>query len=202
MELLSFPQTPKLFQLAVVRVLNGELGSIKLHFPQRDLKGVSEKRMREHKAVAYAISHLLSHENWHLEHGRDGAPELFENAKRSKFSISITHCSDAPNKTLAAVCICETTRKVGVDIVLMGDERIVRVAPRTMSDRELEEGRLERVWAVKESMFKAFGPGLDFKNDLEVFFDESEVLGEVRGEESRWWVEEIDGVLVSMGPLN
>ena len=200
MELLIFPDSPTLFKMAVVRYVKGDLGSIDQHFPERNLRGFSEKRMEEHIGVVYAISHLLSHENWHIEHGKDGAPELFENAKRSKFSISISHCSSAQDETLAAVCISETTRKIGVDIVLMGDERIRRVALRTMSERERFGGQLEKVWAVKESMFKAFGPGLDFKKDLAVVFDETEVCGAVRGEKIRWWVEEIGGVIVALGP--
>lgn len=200
MELLSFPNPPASFEMAVVRYVEGYLESIKQYFPERNLMGFSEKRMEEHIGVVYAISHLLSHENWYLEHGGDGAPELFENAKRSKFSISISHCSSAQDETLVAVCISETTRKIGVDIVLMGDERIRRVAPRTMSERERVGGQLEKVWAVKESMFKAFGLGLDFKNDLAVVFDETEVCGTVRGEKSRWWVEEIGGVIVALGP--
>lgn len=205
MELLSFPKPPAQFQLAVVRCKDDTSGEISGHFPQRDINAFSNDRLREHVAVVSAISNLINHDNWHLEHGNDvgknGAPELFENAARSKFSISISHCSDAKGATIAAVCLKETTSKIGVDIVLKADERIPRVAPRTMSERELGEGQLERVWAVKESMFKAFGPGMDFKNDLEVTFKKQEVVGKVRGEESQWWVEEKDGMVVAMGPI-
>ena len=72
-----------------------------------------------------------------------------------------------------------------------------------MSESEIKDGKLAEVWALKEAVFKAYGPGVDFKSDIEVEtpIDSEKVKVNFRGENGNWLVHEISCVTLAMGPF-
>jgi len=76
-------------------------------------------------------------------------------------------------------------------------DQLQRIAPRFLSESEraalgTAPAELAAAWAIKECMFKAFGPALDFRTDMEVAWcgmesaKASGVAGHVRGREDRY----------------
>jgi len=173
------------------------------HYPKRDINHLSTGKIAELYAVVQCITDLLREDNWHLQHAQSGAPLLFENAKKSVLSISISHTTDKIEEggvAYAAVILSREAEKIGVDIVLKADLRIKRIAQRVMRDEEIATGRLAEVWACKEAMYKALGPLLDFKKDLKVdFVSENEDL--VVGSGYNWKIYREDKIVVALGPF-
>jgi phosphopantetheinyl transferase (holo-ACP synthase) len=62
---------------------------------------------------------------------------------------------------------------------------------------------LAEIWALKEAVFKAFGPVVDFKRDIKVNFpiERTEATISCRGENRKWLVQEVSCVTLAMGPF-
>ena len=54
----------------------------------------------------------------------------------------------------AVAMIADVDYNIGVDIVYTNDKRLERIANRTMSDNEIEEGNLPEIWALKEAVLR------------------------------------------------
>jgi len=208
MEFIGFPSPPESFKLVVTRVSEGESESfdrdkLQEYFPKRDLSVMRGGRILEHIAVAFAFNKALGHKNWHLEYEKYGGAVLFENGQTSKNKVSISHAHDVDESVLAAVTISEVSYRIGVDLVFRWDERLSRIAPRTMSPEEVESGDLSGVWAIKEAIFKSMGPGIDFKMEIKVFPSTNLPIVEasLRGIKYNWWLAELDGAVIALGPI-
>ena len=177
------------------------------HYPKRDPQGLSKNKIAEHEAVINCLYELVGHENWSIEHEESGEPVLFIGGIRGNIAISISHAIDQVNESNsvahAAVILREgstqESSRIGVDLVIKGDHRLERIADRVMRKEEMEGGRLEEVWACKEAMFKAFGPGLDFVKDLKVDFLSNDLL---KGLGRKWEVKRIGNAVVVLGPVD
>ena len=177
------------------------------HYPKRDTQGLSKNRIAEHEAVINCLYELIGNEDWWIEHEESGEPVLFIGGVRGNMSISISHAIDQVNDSKsvahAAVILREgstqESSRIGVDLVIKGDPRLERIADRVMRKEEMEGGRLEEVWACKEAMFKAFGPGLDFVKDLKVDFLSNDLL---KGLGRNWEVKRIGNAVVVLGPVD
>ena len=109
-----------------------------------------------------------------------------------------------PDKaSYAASLLADVDYNIGVDIVYTNDERIQRISNRTMNDEEVESGMLSEVWALKEAVFKAFGPGVAFKKDISVNFpiEGTQATVNCRGENRKYLVQEVSCVTLAMGPF-
>ena len=176
------------------------------HYPKRDTRGLSKNKIAEHEAVINCLHELLGSKDWWIEHEESGKPVLFISGVRGNLSISISHVIDQVNNTksiahAAVILLKDTTQessRIGVDLVIQGDPRLKRIAGRVMRKEEVESGRLEEVWACKEAMFKAFGPGLDFVKDLKVDFISNDL---VEGLGRKWEVRRKGNTVVVLGPV-
>ena len=176
------------------------------HYPKRDTRGLSKNKIAEHEAVINCLHELLGSKDWWIEHEESGKPVLFISGVRGNLSISISHVIDQVNNTksiahAAVILLKDTTHessRIGVDLVIKGDPRLERIAGRVMRKEEIEGGRLEEVWACKEAMFKAFGPGLDFVKDLKVDFISNDLL---EGLGRKWEVRRKGNTVVVLGPV-
>jgi phosphopantetheinyl transferase (holo-ACP synthase) len=208
MEFLEFPNPPESYTLVVTRVSGNESKSIDReclikHFPKRDITVMRAGRMLEHLAVAGGFTKALGHKDWHLEHMDYGGALLFINGQSSSRKVSISHAHDKDDNVLAAVIISESTQRIGVDLVFRWDERLARIAPRTMGVEEIESGNLAGVWAIKEAIFKAMGPGIDFKMEIKVQPSNKLPIVDatLRGVNSQWWLSELEGIVIALGPV-
>ena len=165
------------------------LPKLEAHFPEREWDHMSEGRLREHQAVACALTTLMGAEGWRVTH-RDAKPQLHRGSG-AKLPLSISHHSSARNTTAAVVVWGVGEQRHGVDLVDTTDLRIPRIATRFMS--EVEQTQWDKakpwIWAAKEAMFKGHGPNLDFRRDLSVDSmtweaDCGQLVGTVRG--ARW----------------
>ena len=176
------------------------------HYPKRDTRGLSNNKIAEHEAVINCLHELLGSKDWWIEHEESGKPVLFISGVRGNLSISISHAVEQVNNTksiahAAVILLKDTTHessRIGVDLVIKGDPRLERIAGRVMRKEEIEGGRLEEVWACKEAMFKAFGPGLDFVKDLKVDFISNDLL---EGLGRKWEVRRKGNTVVVLGPV-
>ena len=176
------------------------------HYPKRDTRGLSKNKIAEHEAVINCLHELLGSKDWWIEHEESGKPVLFISGVRGNLSISISHVIDQVNNTksiahAAVILLKDTTQessRIGVDLVIQGDPRLERIAGRVMRKEEVESGRVEEVWACKEAMFKAFGPGLDFVKDLKVDFISKDLL---EGLGRKWEVRRKGNTVVVLGPV-
>ena len=197
----------KLFNASLSRekVSSEEMAKLGEHFPTRKVPEYTAQRQVEHLGVAYSVSQLLGHKNWHLLYSEDGAPKLYEYHKPSKYSISISH-SRIDGDTIVFVATSDKNGdKIGLDLTSKGDPRLERIAPRTMNDPEIASGKLEEIWALKEAMFKAYGPGIDFKDEINIYVDDllvgkEYVRAEFRGKISTWWVANEEKFVLALGP--
>ena len=208
MEFLNCPKPPEPYRLVMARtpISNStKFNPILLtkHFPTRDVTGLSHKRIVEHHAVIAVISAGLGHDKWHLEHETGGRPILFEREKKENSKISISHMQCSEKTTYAVAMIADVDYEIGVDIVYTNDERLERIANRTMSDNEIEKGNLPEIWALKEAVYKANGPAIDFKNEIVVQapVENSEVVVNCKGEKEKWLVHEVSCVTLALGPI-
>lgn len=208
MEILNCPSPPDPYHLVIARIPESNNiqflpNTLSRHFPNRDVTGLSHKRVVEHHAVIASINEHLGHENWNLEHEIGGRPKLFVQGKESNLKISISHMQCPEKASYAATIIADVNYNIGVDIVYTNDSRIERIANRTMSSDEVESGGLADIWALKEAVYKAFGPGVDFKNDIQVCTPiiNEEALVDFRGEKEKWLVHEVSCVTLALGPI-
>lgn len=208
MELLNCPLPPKPFSLIMVRIPASNYTkfnpyTLSKHFPKRDVTGLIHKRVIEHHAVIASIREQMGHDNWHLEHEVGGRPILYVNGEKSSLKISISHMQCPEKASYAATLVAEVDFNIGIDIVYTNDKRLTRISNRTMNEEEVGSGNLSEVWALKEAVFKALGPGVDFKKDIKVDFpiEQSEALVNCRGENRYWRVHEVSCVTLAMGPF-
>lgn len=72
-----------------------------------------------------------------------------------------------------AVAIVNKINKIGIDIELI-KEKIVKIAPRVFSEKEIGENgydlpKLVTLWSIKESLYKLYGErGLDFRENIKI----------------------------------
>ena len=144
------------------------LAKLEAHFPEREWDNMSEGRLREHQAVACALTALMGEEGWLVTH-RDDKPQL-HNVSGAQLPLSISHHSAEGNTTAAVAVWAAGERRHGIDVVDTTDLRILRISGRFMSPDEqtLWPNAKPWVWAAKEAMFKGHGPNLDFRRDLSV----------------------------------
>ena len=162
------------------------LAKLEAHFPEREWTEMSDGRLREHQAVACALTELMGSEGWRVTR-QDGKPQLHD-ATGTCCPLSISHHS-SKHHTTAAVAVWEAgERHHGIDLVDTADLRISRIAGRFMSPIEQMQWSKDKpwVWAAKEAMFKGHGPNLDFRRELSVDSMEWEaecgrMVGSVRG---------------------
>ena len=182
------------------------LKRVSKHYPKRDTRGLSKNKIAEHEAVINCLQELLGSKDWWIEHEESGKPVLYISGVRGNLSISISHVIDQVNNTksiahAAVILLKDTTQesaRIGVDLVIQGDPRLERIAGRVMRKEEIEGGRLEEVWACKEAMYKAFGPGLDFVKDLKVDFLSKDLIS---GMGRKWEVRRKGNTVVVLGPV-
>tara|TARA_Y100000589_G_scaffold140640_1_gene134355 strand:- start:4284 stop:4910 length:627 start_codon:yes stop_codon:yes gene_type:complete len=208
MELINCPSPPKPFSLVMARIPNSNniqfnAFTLSKHFPKRDINRLIKKRLEEHYAVIASVQKQIGHDNWHLEHEKGGRPILYVNGEKSSRKISISHMQCPEKASYAVSLIAEVDFNIGVDIVYTHDERIDRISDRTMNEEEVKSGSLAEVWALKEAVYKAFGPGVDLKNEIRVNIpiESSEVDVECRGVNGKWKVFEVSCVTLAMGPF-
>lgn len=113
----------------------------------------------ERRAVSNLVTHAFG-SSAKLAHHASGAPYIIG----SDLSISVSHC-----RTFAALAFSPVA-VVGVDIEEQRDQ-LARVAPRVLSNEELQEysspALLLQAWTLKEALYKAaLTPGIDFRKDI------------------------------------
>lgn len=176
-------------------------------FPHRPLVEFQMHRMLEHYALDWACSHsesaLVTRQITHDEHGR---PLVILASGESPIYISVSHhtvenaCWLALTWSSAHVVGCDLERPRSA---------LRSIAPRILNPMEISAAgnslrKLCHLWTIKESMFKAFGPSLDFREELSIHWGKdaegpivslntwSEVAGSVRGKRLQWLVMELD----------
>ena len=188
----ALPLQPQGVEIVLWHLLEsqGEGHEWGLHFPQRQTRDMPASRQAEHRAVAFALSHLLGHAEWHLTHNENGKPQLHVRGESSDHAVSISHARMGGDVWAAVAMWTEADIRGGIDLVLTVDARVKRVAPRVMSPQEQSKWRgcEAWAWATKEAMFKGHGPKLEFqsqallKDGTGIPGDETGTLrGEVRG---------------------
>lgn len=182
-------------------------------FPHRPLHDFPTHRLLEHWALDWACSQLdppLSQAQ--ISHTEIGKPVVATSKGQSPIHISVSHHTQGEDCWLA---LCwSKSHAVGCDI-----ERpraaLRTIAPRILNAQEMAAAgdsleTLCHLWTIKECMFKAFGPGIDFREDLSVSREGHselssvelntwiEVIGAVRGENHSWHVMTIDAPELDM----
>jgi hypothetical protein len=137
-----------------------DLASIR--FPARTLSDLPDFRVREHVAVDLALRALGTDSP--VLHSPDGAPCFRDDTR----NLSISH-SRHPSEGIIAVVMIASTR-CGIDVEFPR-RTLSRIAPRIFSPGELAAigdsvDRACPVWCLKEAAWKAFGPELDFREDI------------------------------------
>lgn len=153
-----------------------ELGDIHIYIKRLEAN-MQPRRERERKGVEALLTEIFG-QCVQLCHTPEGAPYIdgFGGA------ISISHSRD-----YACVALSES-RVVGVDIE-QPREQLRRVAPRVLSDKELNayavsDKLLLRAWTLKEALYKAaFIPGLDFREQINLPLDLNDRKAVVNGRE-------------------
>ncbi|PCJ82740.1 MAG: hypothetical protein COA49_01365 [Bacteroidetes bacterium] len=204
---MSFHDMKSEIELAVFRIKGEEIElNIGKYYPKRAVVNLSKSKILELTGVIKCLCKILKSEDWHIEHKKNGAPILFENGVNSKSSISISHTINNEGVAYSAVVLSREQERIGVDIVLKNDSRLARISNRVMSDIEIETNRLAEVWACKEAVFKARGPGLDFKNDIKVEFIEGVQNNHSQPQflsayQLKWLLSNEGEAVVVMGPI-
>ena len=163
------------------------LAKLESHFPERECTEMSDGRLREHQAVACALTEMMESEGWRVTH-QDGKPQL-KDPHGTPRSLSISHHTSQRNTT-AAVAVWEASeRHHGIDLVDTFASSHSPHRPRFMSQLSKPSGPSQTLIAAKEAMFKGHGPNLDFRRDLSVDSmtweaDGGQLIGTVRG--ARW----------------
>lgn len=125
--------------------------------------GEASRRQRERHTVAALARHAISDSST-VCHTESGAPYI----RNIEASISVSH-----SQFTAALAVGRPGILLGVDIE-SAREQLRRVAPRVLSERELQiygssMDMLLAAWTLKEAAYKAAGiPGLDFRLGIEL----------------------------------
>lgn len=136
-------------------------------FPERDLNAFSLHRQLEHAAVDAAMERLPGGlASAEIVHNADGKPEF---KASEKGCLSIAHHTEGET---CYVVVAHGDVAIGCDIEAERPQ-LIRIANRFLNPAELETtgdglDGLCAIWAAKEAVFKAFGPGLDFREDIKV----------------------------------
>ena len=187
-----------------------EWAAAQVRYPHRDVAALPRARQLEHWCVDQAF-HAIGQPDLRISHTADGTPEAID---RPEVHLSIAHHSTADGCWAAVAC---NDSAIGIDVEAER-EQLQRIAPRFLSESEraalgTAPAELAAAWAIKECMFKAFGPALDFRTDLEVAWcgmesaEASGVTGYVRGREGRYRVVQLQAVpvyppvWVALGPV-
>ena len=141
-----------------------------IRFPKRDVVCMPAHRQLEHFSVDHALQRLgLEAADVHVVHDDNLKPHIERpNSTAIHQAISIAHQTDGD---VCHALVALGSSPIGCDIEC---ERISlpQIAHRVMSTEEGDEhsslAQLCAIWTVKESMFKALGPQLDFRRDLRV----------------------------------
>ena len=141
-----------------------------VRFPERDVAAMAIHRQLEHFSVDSALQGMGFKVNQlQVIHDNNRKPLIRSQSQDfADQAISIAHHTEG---NICHVFVAIGPNLIGCDIE---SERVSlkRVAHRVMSTEEGNAdsllGNLCAIWTVKESMFKALGPGLDFKTDLRV----------------------------------
>lgn len=147
-------------------------------FPTRNLTEFSEHRQREHCIIDYALNQFdeLPMEAI-VEFDGNGKPRL--TGWEYPF-VSISHCTTG-TQCIGVVAIGKAP--IGCDIERMRPQ-LKQIAPRFLNETELKgmSNNLDALcaaWTIKESLFKAKGTQLDFRNDVFVRWTSTEQANEV-----------------------
>ena len=187
-----------------------EWAAAQARFPHRDVAALPPARQLEHWCVDQAF-HAIGHPGLRIAHNAEGKPEAID---RPEIRVSIAHHSTADGCWAAVAC---SDSAIGIDVEAERNQ-LQLIAPRFLSESEraalgTAPAELAAAWAIKESMFKAFGPALDFRTDLKVEWsgmesaEASGVAGHVRGRVGRYRLAQLqmaDGhapVWVALGPV-
>jgi phosphopantetheinyl transferase (holo-ACP synthase) len=188
-----------------------EWAAAQVRFPHRDVAALPPARQLEHWCVDQAF-HAIGQTDLRIAHNADGKPEA---VGQPELHVSIAHHGTSDGCWAAVAC---SESAIGIDVEAERDQ-LQRIAPRFLSETEraalgASHAALATAWAVKECMFKAFGPALDFRADLEVEWSGVEmaeaagVTGYVRGQEGLYRLAPLrmaDGhtpVWLALGPIN
>ena len=188
-----------------------EWAAAQVRFPHRDVAALPPIRQLEHWCVDQAF-HAIGQPDLGIAHTTDGKPEAIG---QPELYVSTAHHSTSDGCWAAVAC---NESAIGIDVEAERDQ-LQRIAPRFLSEKEraalgASPAALAAAWAVKECMFKAHGPTLDFRADLEVEWSGMEtaeaagVTGYVRGQAGRYRLAQLgmaDGhapVWVALGPVN
>jgi 4'-phosphopantetheinyl transferase EntD len=188
-----------------------EWAAAQVRFPNRDVAALPAVRQLEHWCVDKAL-HAIGQSHLRIAHNAAGKPEALD---RPEIYLSIAHHS-TPDGCWAAVACSDSA--IGIDVEAER-EQLQRIAPRFLSEAEratlgTSTAALAAAWAVKECMFKAHGPALDFRADMEVNWSGIEpagasgVTGRVRGQEGHYRLAQIQRaqghvpVWLALGPLS
>ena len=188
-----------------------EWAAVQVRFPNRVVAALPPARQLEHWCVDQAF-HAIGQSDLRIAHNAKGKPEAFH---RPEVHLSIAHHNTADG-CWAAVAFSDSA--IGIDVEAERGDQLQRIAPRFLSEPELAElgtspAELAAAWAIKECMFKAFGPALDFRTDLEVVWCGMEtaraagVTGHVRGRKGRYHLAPLQRakghapVWVALGPI-
>jgi len=188
-----------------------EWAKAQVRFPNRDVAALPAARQLEHWCVDKALC-AIGQPDLRIGHNPSGKPEAMD---QPGMHLSIAHHS-TPDGCWAAVACSDSA--IGIDVE-SEREQLHRIAPRFLSDAEraalgTSTSALAAAWAVKECMFKAHGPALDFRADLEVDWSGTEpieasgVTGRVRGEEGHYRIAQLQRaqshapVWLALGPVS
>lgn len=187
-----------------------EWAATQTRFPNRDVTALPPTRQLEHWCVDQAF-HAIGQSDLQIEHNADGKPEAMD---QPEIHVSIAHHSTSDGCWAAVAC---SEGAIGIDVEAARNQ-LQRIAPRFLSETEqaalgTAPAELAAAWAIKECMFKAFGPALDFRTDIEVAWcgmesaEASGVAGHVRGREGRYRLAQLRmagghaPVWVALGPV-
>ena len=134
-------------------------------FPERDLTQFTPQRQLEHWCVDQCLE-AMEQSALCLVHDPNGKPMAMDTPD---LHVGIAHHSGAEG-CWASVALADAP--IGVDIE-SEREQLRRIAGRFLHPDEQraigdDVASLAIAWAVKESMFKAHGPALDFRQDLRI----------------------------------
>ena len=136
-------------------------------FPARVLAEFSAHRQLEHAAVDAAMERMPGRlAQASIVHNADGKPEFMDSELGF---LSIAHHT---REGICYVAVTSSQRAVGCDIEAERPQ-LKGIAERFLSLDEIDDvgdalDGLCALWAAKESVFKALGPGLDFRKDIQV----------------------------------
>jgi len=167
------------FSVGALRATPDEVNEWAVHqtrFPQRNVAALPFHRQLEHRAVDLVLHHMTGRTKGQslaqeVVHDANGKPS-FSNEKGTY--ISIAHHSHGQH-CWAAVALSEAP--IGCDIESLRSQ-LQTISKRFLNPDERSsvgdniEG-LCAIWGAKESMFKAFGPSLDFRKDLHVIWTDA-----------------------------